>query len=150
MTDHQIAVIGAGPYGLAAAAHLRGADLDTIVFGRPMEFWQKNMPEGMCLRSSWDASHIAAPVPHLSLDVYERSRSAALPRPLPLRDFIAYGLWFQRQTVPDVDSRDVVLIERCPAGYKMFLSDGECCIAGRVVVAAGIAPFACRPAFAQG
>jgi len=32
-------VVGAGPYGLAAAAHLRHAGADIRVFGRPMSFW---------------------------------------------------------------------------------------------------------------
>ncbi len=29
----QMAIIGAGPYGLAATAHLRGANVETHVFG---------------------------------------------------------------------------------------------------------------------
>jgi cation diffusion facilitator CzcD-associated flavoprotein CzcO len=42
-----VAVIGAGPYGLAAAAHLRAANVSTHVFGEPMGFWRRNMPKGM-------------------------------------------------------------------------------------------------------
>ena len=51
--DCHVAVVGAGPYGLSAAAYLRAAGIETRVFGEPMAFWQKQMPVGMCLRSNW-------------------------------------------------------------------------------------------------
>ena len=54
-------VIGAGPYGLAAAAALRSAGVDPHVFGEPMSFWMEHMPKGMLLRSPWGASHIGDP-----------------------------------------------------------------------------------------
>jgi len=39
MSDCDVAVIGAGPYGLSAAAHLIAADgVHVRVFGRPMSF----------------------------------------------------------------------------------------------------------------
>ena len=44
-----VAIIGAGPYGLSAAAHLRGAGVETLVFGQPMSFWHRHMPVGMLL-----------------------------------------------------------------------------------------------------
>ena len=61
ISDCKVTVIGAGPYGLASAAYLRAAGVETRVFGETMSFWEKQMPAGMCLRSSWDASHIADP-----------------------------------------------------------------------------------------
>ena len=67
-----VAVIGAGPYGLSAAAYLRSAGVETRIFGEPMAFWQKQMPAGMCLRSNWGASHIADPQSQLTLDEYSR------------------------------------------------------------------------------
>ena len=68
--SHQVAVIGAGPYGLATAAYLRAAKIETCVFGEPMSFWENQMPEGMLLRSSWDACHIADPQRSSTLDNY--------------------------------------------------------------------------------
>ena len=59
--DEQVAIIGAGPYGLALAAHLRGRGVEPAVFGRPMSFWEEHMPKGMLLRSPWRASHISDP-----------------------------------------------------------------------------------------
>jgi 2-polyprenyl-6-methoxyphenol hydroxylase-like FAD-dependent oxidoreductase len=35
MTCTDVAIIGAGPYGLAAAAHLRRAGVDTHILGEP-------------------------------------------------------------------------------------------------------------------
>src|ERR1041385_6687120 len=49
----QVAIIGAGPYGLSAAAHLRAAQTEVRIFGKPMDFWRNGMPDGMVLRSPW-------------------------------------------------------------------------------------------------
>ena len=57
MTDTDVAILGAGPYGLAAAAHLRRAGVDVRVMGQPMSFW-RGMPVGMLLRSNWTATCI--------------------------------------------------------------------------------------------
>ena len=99
-----VAIIGAGPYALAAAAHLRAAKVDVCVFGKPMEFWRQ-MPAGMLLRSTWEGSHIADPLGELTLDRYQQTRGIQLPRPIRLEDFIDYGRWFQRQAVPHLDAR---------------------------------------------
>jgi hypothetical protein len=32
--------VAAGPYGLAATAHLRRAGVDVRIFGDPMSFWR--------------------------------------------------------------------------------------------------------------
>ena len=42
--DCAVAIIGAGPYGLAVGAHLRAADVPVRVFGEAMAFWRRNMP----------------------------------------------------------------------------------------------------------
>ncbi|MEI7585164.1 FAD-dependent monooxygenase [Runella sp.] len=36
-------IIGAGPFGLTLAAHLKQTAIDHLVVGKPMEFWEKNM-----------------------------------------------------------------------------------------------------------
>jgi cation diffusion facilitator CzcD-associated flavoprotein CzcO len=43
---NEIAIIGAGPYGLSIAAHLRAAGLDFRIFGSPMQTWIEHMPRG--------------------------------------------------------------------------------------------------------
>ena len=57
----EVAVIGAGPYGLSAGAHLKARGFEVRVFGEPMEFWANKMPEGMLLRSPRVASNISDP-----------------------------------------------------------------------------------------
>jgi thioredoxin reductase len=141
----QVAIIGAGPYGLATAAHLRAAKIETCVFGEPMEFWQNQMPEGMLLRSSWDACHIADPHCTSTLDNYSAARGVPVPRPVPLDRFIDYGRWFQKRIVPDVDRRRVVSVEMTGRGFRLDLNDGDCVQVQRVIVATGISLFARRP-----
>jgi hypothetical protein len=143
-------VIGAGPYGLAVSADLRRAGADVHVFGDAMSFWMRQMPKGMCLRSSWSASHIGDPNSPLSLDVFEQERSGGIARPIPIADFIAYGHWFKAQALPDLDPRSVTRVEAMDDGFRLTLADGEAMEVRRVIVAAGIAPFAARPAMFDG
>jgi hypothetical protein len=143
--DCHVAIIGAGPYGLSAAAYLRAAGVETRVFGEPMAFWQNQMPAGMCLRSNWGASHIADPQRELTLDEYCRQHGNHISKPIPIKRFVDYGLWYQRSAVPDVDERPVRSVEIDARGFKVFLADGEAFTSRRVVVAGGISAFAARP-----
>ncbi|MCU1239283.1 MAG: hypothetical protein JWO71_9 [Candidatus Acidoferrum typicum] len=143
--NSQVAIVGAGPSGLAAAAHLRSANVDLRVFGKVMEFWERHMPAGMLLRSYWEACHISDPNGDLTLDRYERARGVQLPRPVRRDDFINYGQWFQREAVPDVDGRRVTRIEAASKCFRVMLEDGESVWAQRVVIATGVGSFAWRP-----
>src|SRR5438552_17494915 len=91
-----VIVVGAGPYGLAASAHLRGAGANVRVLGKPMSFWMRHMPKGMRLRSPWAASHIADPAAALTLDDFEPGRGERIDPPVPLSYFAAAGPRFQR------------------------------------------------------
>ena len=142
-----VAVIGAGPHGLAAVAHLRAYDLNVRCFGDPLAFWRDHMPVGMILRSRRRSTHIAAPKGQLTIDDYERSSGRRLRAgALRLEEFIDYGIWFQQQVAPDVDRRMVAALAQEGEGFVLSLQDGEQIHADRVVVAAGIAPFGRRPA----
>ena len=145
MTDTAVVVLGAGPHGLAAAAHLRRAGLAVHVLGDPMAFW-RTMPRGMLLRSNRTATCIAEHEGPLSLPSYSADTGSPIRYPMPLEDFLAYGTWVQQQTVPDVDRRTVERLEPDGSGFRLILADGDRLRARRVVVAAGIAPFAHRPA----
>src|SRR5689334_8936903 len=141
----QVAIIGAGPYGLATAAHLRAAKVETQVFGQALEFWINNMPAGMLLRSPWDASHISDAGRSLTLNHYHDSIRALHASPIPLERFIGYGLWFQQQVVPDLDERRILRLEQSGGGFRLLLQDGSVVHSERVVVATGIASFAYTP-----
>jgi len=146
MPTCDIAIVGAGPYGLSAAAHLRAVNgLEIRVFGEPMSFWERHMPVGMLLRSPWAATHLADPNGALTLEAYQSASGNHLAAPIPLTRFIEYGRWFQHHAVPATEARSVRRIESRPAGFRVRLDSGEECRARRVVIAAGIAPFAWRP-----
>jgi len=146
MPTCDVAIVGAGPYGLSAAAHLRAVKgLEVRVFGEPMSFWERHMPVGMLLRSPWAASHIADPRRTLALDAYQSACGNHLSAPIPLSRFIEYGRWFQHRSVPEVEPRQVLRIDFDPAGFRISLDGREECRARRVVIAAGIVPFAWRP-----
>lgn len=153
MSRCDVAILGAGPYGLAAAAHLSSIrGLDVRMFGRPMEFWRAAMPKGMCLESAHYASNISDPDGRLSLrDFHEKNgRASALSSPISMETFAEYGSWFQGRAAPFLDLRLATRISPDSGGFRLFFEEGESLLARRVIVAAGIAPFARRPeVFAQ-
>lgn len=151
MSACDVVIIGAGPYGLSAAAHLQTIKgLEVRVFGEPMSFWKGNMPAGMFLRSNWTATQIACPNSRLTLEEFQRERGTTVDVPVPLDRFVEYGEWYQGQAVPDLDSRRVRHIERKSNGFTLSLDGGESLDSRRVVIAAGIASFARRPSLFQG
>ena len=133
MSGLDVAVIGAGPYGLACTAHLRARGLDVHMLGQPMELWERQMPLGMFLRSSWEASSISDPRRELTLDAYEAEHAAPLARPIPLDDYLRYGRWYQRHAVPG--RRPAARRGRpcASGGVPARLDDGERLGARRVV-----------------
>jgi FAD-dependent urate hydroxylase len=148
--DCEVIVIGAGPYGMAAAAHLAEQGVAIRVFGEPMSFWRHNMPQGMKLRSPWGATHIPDPRAGLSLDAFVSARGLPRCEPLPLETFVDYGMWFQRAAVPEIDLRMIARLELADGGFCAETVDGVRVHAPRVVVATGLARQAFRPdAFAD-
>ncbi len=139
-----VAVIGAGPYGLAAAAHLRDSGREVAVFGKPMEFWENQMPTGMLLRSAWYACDISDPWKNFTLNDFKARDNQEFSAPVPLSAFVRYGHWFQRHQVPEVDPRKIAQIDK-NGSFKLTLTDGETLHAKRVIIAAGISSFAHRP-----
>jgi FAD-dependent urate hydroxylase len=148
MTDVDVAVLGAGPHGLSATAHMRRARVDVAVVGDPMSFW-RTMPKGMLLRSNWTATSIAEHEGPLSLDAYCSATGREVPRPVPLDSFIEYGTWVQEQVAPDVVVRHVDRLTRDDDTFALHFRDGGVLRARRLVVAGGIAPFARRPRLSE-
>jgi len=141
----QVAIIGAGPYGLAAAAHLRAKNVETRVFGEPMEFWMRHMPRGMFLRSAPSASSLGDPEGRLGLNRFRAAAGLPYTKPVPIDDFVRYGQWFQEQAVPHLERRTVADVAPNSRGFHVRLDDGKEFHARRVVVATGINLFAKRP-----
>ncbi|HEY5378704.1 MAG TPA: NAD(P)/FAD-dependent oxidoreductase [Pseudolabrys sp.] len=141
-----VAIIGAGPYGLATAAHLRAANVPFHIFGDALSFWRGNMPDGMKLRSPWVATHIADPGNRHTLDVYYKQSGMDVPKLLPVENFVGYGEWFQKRVAPDLDTRSVRRVEARDGGFRLTLEDGDIFFAQRVVMAMGLLGHEYRPA----
>ncbi|MBV9862294.1 MAG: NAD(P)-binding domain-containing protein [Alphaproteobacteria bacterium] len=139
-----VIVVGAGPYGLSIAAHLRGAGVAHRIFGDPMHSWRTRMPRGMLLKSEGFASNLSAPEPGFTLESYCAENGLAyapIGLPVPLATINAYGMAFQEARVPDVENKSVVGVEPAASGFRVTLDDGQTLAAGSVVIATGITYF---------
>lgn len=141
-------VIGAGPYGLSVAAYLKARDIPTLIFGKPMEFWQ-NMPPGLYLKSVWSASSLSDPAGMYTLNRYVAAANISRQEPIPLPFFLDYARWFQQHTMLDVDHAYVQSLVRDGKSFHLDLADGRTVKASTVVVAPGISLFAHIPDFAR-
>jgi FAD-dependent urate hydroxylase len=140
-SDCDVVIVGSGPYGLSAATHLKAKGIHVQAFGRPMEFWDKKMPAGMLLRSPRPASNLSDPSARFTLDEFEKAVAKNPAHPVPLETFVEYGKWFQRESFPELDPREVVRVEKAQGGFRCVLEDGESVRSKKVVIAAGVAAF---------
>jgi cation diffusion facilitator CzcD-associated flavoprotein CzcO len=141
-------VIGAGPYGLSVAANAKDHGIETVVLGRPMEFWRENMPEDMFLRSgpNW---HLDAAGVH-TLDAYLEERRIAPVEvdPIPLALFVEYAEWFRTRKGLEVCEGMVAELTKPDGQFEAVLESGERIAAQWVVAAPGVRHFANLPPWA--
>jgi thioredoxin reductase len=138
------AIIGAGPYGLSVAAHLRRSGVPFRIFGRPMDSWRAHMPKGMMLKSDGFASNIYDPESAFTLGQFCAERGieyADAGVPVRLDTFSAYGLAFRDRMVPELEDKLVTSVNRLSDGFLLQLEDGETVLARSVVLAVGITHF---------
>ncbi|MET9291535.1 FAD-dependent oxidoreductase [Streptomyces sp. NPDC003077] len=144
-----VAVIGAGPFGLSTAAHLRARGLPVRVFGSPMVSWRAHMPAGMLLKSTPVASNIDTPQRGHTLvdfcDAVGERRYESDWDVIPVETFIRYGQWFQEKLVPDLEQVRVVSVDRRGGAFEIKLDSGEEFTARAVVVATGLTGLARMP-----
>lgn len=143
-----VAIVGAGPYGLSIAAHLRVSDMTFRIFGRPMDTWIEHMPTDMVLKSDGFASNLADPESAFTLKRFCESRRIPYDDtriPVGLETMRAYGLAFQQRLVPTLEDVQVRMITRDPRGFRLELSDGQRVTARSVILAVGISHFAFVP-----
>ena len=146
-----VAIIGAGPFGLSTAAHLRARGIPVRVFGDPMVSWRDHMPVGMLLKSTPVASNFDAPQKgHNLVDYCDAAGIKRLVTDediIPIETFIAYGEWFQQKLVPELEQVRVVSVDRRGGGgFELKLDSGELFTARAVVVATGLSGLAHLPA----
>jgi FAD-dependent urate hydroxylase len=143
-----VAIIGAGPYGLSLAAHLRAAGVDYCQFGIPMHLWQAAMPKGMFLKSQGFASNISDPAGTHTLEAFCKATDrpyASYGLPVPLDTFVSYGQWFQSELGLSIEEALVTDMSRRDNAFELNLGNGERVLARKVVVAIGVEHFAYIP-----
>jgi thioredoxin reductase len=142
-----VAIIGAGPYGLSLAAHLGAGKVSYRIFGSPMSSW-RNMPNGTWLKSEGFASSLFDPESSFTLARYCQEHSvpyADVGIPVPIETFVAYGIEFQRRFAPHLDETVVTSVVPVAGGFELTTEAGETVCSKRVVVAAGITHFSFIP-----
>lgn len=145
----EIAIIGAGPYGLSIAAHLRSQGIPFRIFGRLMDSWQSHMPKGMFLKSDGFASNIYDPGSNFTLAQFCSNRGIEYGHtgiPVRLDTFTSYGMAFKDRIVPELEDKLLVELRALPRGFQLTLNDGEMIEARRVILAVGITHFHHVPA----
>ncbi|HEX5265791.1 MAG TPA: NAD(P)-binding domain-containing protein [Acidimicrobiales bacterium] len=138
MTDRtELLVVGAGPYGVAVAAHAMARGIGTRVLGRAMGFWTDNMPAGMFLRSGPDWHLDASGIHTFEAFLEDRDIAPAEIDPVPISVFLDYAGWFQAHKRVSADDRMVERLEEAGGSFVAHLSDGGAIAADRVVAAPG-------------
>jgi cation diffusion facilitator CzcD-associated flavoprotein CzcO len=151
MTDHlDVAIVGAGPYGLSVAAHLSAAGITYRQFGRPMNLWRTSMPQGMYLKSQGFASNLSDPRAAKTLEAFCAATGRAYGSygvPVALDTFVEYGQWFRQELSLAVEESLVTSVTRDGDGFQLTVGDdAERLTAAAVVFAIGVEHFAHLPA----
>ncbi len=148
-TTIDVAIIGAGPYGLSMAACLRPSRKKVRIFGSPMYSWKHHMPHGMHLKSEGFASNLHEPDREFTLEKFCAERAipyAHIGLPVSLETFHDYGMEFQRRYVPHLEDVQVTSVKQSSNGvFDLTLASGETVHARNVVIATGVPHFAYTP-----
>src|SRR5262249_51540651 len=148
MLEVENVIVGAGPYGVSLASHLRGENIECMVIGRPLQTWLNSMPAGMILKSETFASNLSDPQRRFTFERFYAARGISYRQigdPLSIANFIAYAQWFQQQAAPEITEATVINLRRADRGFELMLSDGRSIAARRVILATGYLAFQARP-----
>src|SRR5450755_2691052 len=144
-----VAVIGAGPYGLSLAANLRARHVSFRIFGDSMRFW-RNMPIGLNLKSFAFATNISVAARGYSFPEWCRQNGLEDFDPCTMQSFAAYGLEIQKRFVPELEEVLATRIERAGRDFEITLATGDTFRSRRVVVCTGLSGLEHIPAALQG
>lgn len=145
--DTNLLIIGAGPFGLAVAAQAAHDRINHLIAGRPMEFWRRNMPKGMFLRSACDWHLDPLDVHTIEAYLQSQGKTPKDVEPLSLEFYISYVDWFQRQKNIQPLPVFIQKLERLRPNDQFVATtlDGSVIKARSVVLAPGFKHFAHIP-----
>jgi len=144
MSISDTVIVGAGPYGLSIAAHLRAADLPFQIFGSTLESWRAFMPAGMVLKSEPFASNLWDPGRRFTLERFAEERKLPYQhsgRPLSLADFLDYAEWFRQRAVGEPNPARVQRITGGAGEFTLEFAGQSPIRARHVILATGHMPF---------
>ncbi|THF83305.1 NAD(P)-binding domain-containing protein [Cohnella fermenti] len=143
MTD--LIIIGAGPYGISLAAHAQAAGLTYVLLGKPMSFWQDQMPQTMFIRTNPRYISLSDSEDRWTITRYCEATNTPLESPFPRPAFVDYGFWFARQAGIAFTGQFAARVERSSEGYTVRTESGGRHSAPAVVVATGLQHFSYVP-----
>ncbi|HEX5412960.1 MAG TPA: NAD(P)-binding domain-containing protein [Terriglobia bacterium] len=141
MERTEFLVIGAGPYGLAAAAYARSLGIGVTIIGKTLDFWTTNMPRGMFLRSGPDWHLDAREVATFEAYVNRRGLTPAETKPVALATFLDYARWFMGEHGVVPRRAHVIHLTRSDGEYIASLDDGSRLRARKILLGLGFAFF---------
>ncbi len=144
----EVTIVGAGPYGLSLAAHLRAKNINYRIFGESMKFWH-DMPAGLNLKSLAFATSIDVPYKGHTFPDWCRRNGLEDFEPCTMESFTAYGLEIQKRFVPDLEEVFVTHVAAQGDAFVVTLASGEAFHTRSVVVATGLSGMATVPVALQ-
>jgi FAD-dependent urate hydroxylase len=148
VSDDEVLVVGAGPYGLTISAHLRERGIGHQIVGPVMDTWRSHMPEGMYLKSEPYSSVISAPKSGYDMATYCRTHDIGYVNrvhPVSREQLLGYGDWYAAQLVPGVVNDLVTSIRASGDGFEVGFAGQDSVTARQVVVATGVMPHVYLP-----
>ena len=140
MSISDTVIVGAGPYGLSIAAHLRAAKIPFQLFGTTLESWRTFMPAGMVLKSERFASNLWDPRRQFTLRRFAAERKIPYQhsgRPLSNADFLDYAEWFRQRAVGEPNPAKVRRISGNAGEFTLEFDGQPSITARRVILATG-------------
>ena len=139
-------IVGAGPFGLAMAAHAADRHIPYQIVGRPMDLWRTNMPEQMILRSHCDWHLDPADVHTIDRFLIEQDLDRSSVEPLSRNFYLDYAEWFRQQKGIEPVADLVQRLDVDDDGFHAALESGQTLHASNVVLAIGFRYFQHLPA----
>ena len=147
-TATEVTIVGAGPYGLSIAAHLRQMNVNFRIIGSPMHTWRTHMPKGMHLKSAGLSATLFDPERSFTLKQYCRQNDIPYEDeglPISLELFTQYGMAFQQRFAPNLEEAKLQSLRKQGEMFELVLDNGLKFMSRKVILAVGIDYFRYLP-----